>query len=295
MTPKESQTIEARLEQLNHYTRRTHTQDEVFLFDVKLCDNEIDRDGERFSREALGQLKALFVGRTGIFDHNPRGENQNARIFGTELVEEPERMTTAGEPYTYLKGHAYMIRTDANRDLIREIDGGIKKEVSISCTANARTCSICGHDRRKSPCTHQPGRTYAGQLCHTVLSDITDAYEWSFVAIPAQREAGVTKQFRDGKQDAARWKMLEEQLKEKQALLSRVEAMVRQDIIRLRFLVDGKTEQDAVAKAAERMDLEELLAFQKTLRTKQKQQCAPQLTRSVRETQRQAENTAFQI
>ena len=140
------------LAQLNQFTRRVHQEDEVFLFDVHLCDNEIDRDGERFSLEALEELKTLFVGRTGIFDHNPKGENQTARIFATELVQEPERRTAAGEPYTYLKGNAYMVRTDANRDLIREIDGGIKKEVSISCTAASCTCSVCGADCRKSPC-----------------------------------------------------------------------------------------------------------------------------------------------
>lgn len=50
-----------------------------------------------------------------------------------------------------MKGHAYMVRTDANRDLIREIDGGIKKEVSISCAAASQTCSVCGSDRRNSP------------------------------------------------------------------------------------------------------------------------------------------------
>ena len=41
------------LAQLNQFTRRVHQEDEVFLFDVHLCDNEIDRDGERFSLEAL--------------------------------------------------------------------------------------------------------------------------------------------------------------------------------------------------------------------------------------------------
>lgn len=209
MTQEAPQTLEAQLEMLNRYTRRTHTQEEVFLFDVKLCDNEIDRDGERFSLEVLEQLKTLFIGCTGIFDHNPCGENQNARIYATELVEEPKRETTTGEVYTYLKGHTYMIRTDANRDMIREIDGGIKKEVSISCTAGAQTCSICGGDRRKATCTHRAGQMYAGKLCHTVLSEIQDTYERSFVAILAQREAGVTKQFRDGSQKAARCKMLE--------------------------------------------------------------------------------------
>ena len=148
--------LEAKLEQLNRFTRRTLTQEEVFLFDVRLCDNEIDRDGERFSLEALEQLKALFVGKTGIFDHDPKGENQTARIYAAELVQEPERVTSAGEVYTFLKGHAYMVRTDANRDLIREIDGGIKKEVSISCAAVSQTCSVCGSDRRKTPVTPPP-------------------------------------------------------------------------------------------------------------------------------------------
>ena len=55
------------VEQLNRFTRRTLTQEEVFLFDVRLCDNEIDRDGERFSLEALEQLKALFVGENRHF------------------------------------------------------------------------------------------------------------------------------------------------------------------------------------------------------------------------------------
>ena len=34
---------------------------------------------------------------------------------------------------------------------------------------------------------------YDGKTCHFVLSDPQDAYEWSFVAVPAQRDAGVIK------------------------------------------------------------------------------------------------------
>ena len=34
-----------------------------------------------------------------------------------------------------------------------------------------------------------------GKLCHTLLSGAKDAYEWSFVAIPAQPKAGVTKAY----------------------------------------------------------------------------------------------------
>jgi len=183
------------LEKINSFTRRKFTEKELYVFPVTLCDNDIDRDGESFSDEALESLKSLFVGKTGIFDHDPKGTNQSARIFDTELVTDSERKTATGEPYRYLKGWAYMIRTDSNKSLIDEIDGGIKKEVSVSCSANKKICSICGCDVTKEPCEHQKFKEYDGKICHFILDDVTDAYEWSFVAVPAQVNAGVSKKY----------------------------------------------------------------------------------------------------
>lgn len=54
-------------------------------------------------------------------------------------------------------------------------------------------CSICGAE--SGTCTHVRGQTYDGKLCFAELKDPTDAYEWSFVAVPAQRNAGVVKHF----------------------------------------------------------------------------------------------------
>ena len=42
-------------------------------------------------------------------------------------------------------------------------------------------------------CRHVKGRTYNGKLCYGELTGAKDAYEWSFVAVPAQRRAGVIK------------------------------------------------------------------------------------------------------
>ena len=55
------QNQDALLQELNQFTRRTHTLDEVYLLDILLCDNEVDRDFERFSDSALETLKTLFV------------------------------------------------------------------------------------------------------------------------------------------------------------------------------------------------------------------------------------------
>lgn len=180
-----------KIDLINKYTRRELSEDEIYTFSVKLCDNKIDRDGERFSIEALKQMKNLFIGKTGISDHNPTAGNQTARIYNTEIVTTDEIVPETGENYTYLKAECYMVRTDSDRDTILEIDGGIKKEVSVSVLCKSRKCSICGREK----CNHRTLKYYGGKKAHTVLDDVEDAYEWSFVAVPAQREAGVVKHF----------------------------------------------------------------------------------------------------
>lgn len=245
------------LEKLNRFTRREMNEDEVYIFDVILCDNDIDRDGERFSLNALKSLEKLFVGKTGIFDHNPKCSGQTARIFAAELVTDNSKTTAAGEQYTYLKGSAYMVRTEENLSLIREIDGGIKKEVSVSCSAKSRKCSVCGTDLSRKGCPHTFGKSYNGKIAHAVLDDITDAYEWSFVAVPAQVNAGVTKKFSESGSD--------EPERKNDELIEKLCAGVRADIYRLCLANSSAAYAKALTAAADKMDAEELIAFKELL------------------------------
>lgn len=80
-TPQELQAI-------NAFAKAQLTAGEVYTFQVLLCDNEVDRDFERFSVSTIRELSELFVGATGICDHDWRSENQVARIYRTELVTE---------------------------------------------------------------------------------------------------------------------------------------------------------------------------------------------------------------
>ena len=64
------QTDQQEMELINRYSRRTLSPEEVYRFTVVLCDNDIDRDYERFTKDALEILSTLYVGKTGIFDHS---------------------------------------------------------------------------------------------------------------------------------------------------------------------------------------------------------------------------------
>ena len=139
-----SQAVEADLELINRFAKTPLTAEQVYCFAVRLCDNEVDRDGERFTVEALSALGDLFLGKSGIFDHQWTAQGQTARIYRTELVREPGVKTAAGDESCWLKAWAYLLRTEKNAELIAEIEGGIKKEVSVGCSMGRRACSICG-------------------------------------------------------------------------------------------------------------------------------------------------------
>lgn len=189
---------EAELKAINKYALEPLTAEQVFTFKAVLCDNELDRQYERFNLKALQDLKKLFLGKTVIKDHRRSADNQVARIYATELVQS-DKATQSGELYTQLVAHCYMVKTAGNADLIAEIKGGIKKEGSVGCAVTSSICSICGTDNAKTYCPHWPGRSYGkeggAQVCTFTLNGARDAYEFSLVAVPAQRAAGVSKSY----------------------------------------------------------------------------------------------------
>ena len=184
---------------INQFALTELKAEDVFTFKAVLCDNKLDRQHERFTLKALRELQALFLGKTVIKDHYRSADNQVARIFKTELKSSATELTDGAEQYTQLIAHCYMLKTASTADLIAEIQGGIKKEGSVGFRASGAICSICGTDNVKSYCKHWPGRSYekeGGQTtCTFTLTGASDAYEFSLVAVPAQRAAGACKSY----------------------------------------------------------------------------------------------------
>lgn len=177
------------LEAINVQARKKLEAEQVYVFSLRLCDDQIDRDMERFDTQALPELAKLFIGKTGVVDHKWSSDAQVARIFAAEVVRQ--------EDVSYIKAWAYIRRGGKAEEVIADIEAGIKKEVSVGCAMGRSVCSVCGSDY--GTCGHQKGEYYDGQLCCAILKEPMDAYEFSFVAVPAQREAGVIKGLGGGK------------------------------------------------------------------------------------------------
>ena len=249
------------LELIHRLARRPLGEEELYTFSVRLCDNEIDRDCERFAPETLEQLAPLFVGKSGIFDHQWSALGQAARIYKTEVIREEGRQTRAGDGYCWLKGCAYMVRTERNRDLIAEIEGGIKREVSVGCAVERAVCSICGADLREGRCGHKKGEVYDGKLCYASLEGARDAYEFSFVAVPAQPMAGVVKQAGGWRVPAAQSPGELSRLEEEARLGRQYLGELRREVVRLALLADRELDETVVESVTKKLEPEELQAL----------------------------------
>lgn len=283
---------------INAQSRKELKAEEVYTFTVRLCDNEIDREWERFDRKTLEELATLFVGKSGIFDHNWTAAGQSARIYRAEVTEEAGQRTKAGDPACYLKAWAYMLRSEANANLIAEIEGGIKREVSVGCSVEREVCSVCGETM--GSCRHVKGRTYNGKLCWGELVGARDAYEWSFVAVPAQPKAGVIKGFypdlkalAEGNDSTrAEWETLEREAR----LGRRYMEELRSQVVKLAAVEAPELDMRLVRSAMSKLEENELRALKELfVRRREERGYSAQLSYGRAERARAVNDGAFLV
>ena len=242
----------ADIEIINKYTRKKLNPNEIYTFSIILCDNDVDREFESFTKESLIKMANMFQGVTGIFDHDMSSKNQISRIYKATVISSNEK-TIYGETKYKLKAFAYMPKNDSTKNIISKIDSGILKEVSVSCSIQKKTCSICGkiYD---GTCGHDLGKIYNGKYCYIKLENPTDAFEWSFVAVPAQRCAGVIKNFVHSDTN--------NEINKQNKMSIYYENRLKAQVIKLGFLNNFMKDNDATFKnLINKLSLEELEAF----------------------------------
>lgn len=254
----------AQMQRINQQAKAPMQPEQVYVFSVRLCDDQPDRDFERFDPAALQDLARLFIGKTGICDHEWSAERQLARIFDTAVEHDGQT--------TYLRAWAYMLRTEKNEEIIQEIEGGIRREVSVGCSVGLAKCSVCG--AVYGECGHEKGQVYEGHTCYRVLCEPQDAYEFSFVAVPAQPAAGVMKarsctleQMVCKGGTAAQQEELH-RLQQDAALGKRYLETLRKDVVRLALALELDAQDQTLRSIAAKLDEEELLTMQAALEKK---------------------------
>lgn len=251
---------DGQLAAINAQAKAEMSKEQVYVFSLRLCDDQVDRDCERFDTAALPVLAKLFVGKTGVVDHKWSSDAQVARIFETQVVKE--------DGVSYIKAWAYIRRGGQADEVIADIEAGIKKEVSVGCAMGRSICSVCGSDY--GSCGHHKGEYYDGMLCCVVLKEPMDAYEFSFVAVPAQRDAGVLKALgsrRCLKELAEEFgAQAEYRALYKMAQLGQAyEKLLRDEVVRLCLVLDLGVAEPVLRSITEKVGADELMKLKSAL------------------------------
>ncbi len=249
------------LTMINALAKANLEKEQVYVFSLRLCDDQIDRDHERFDTQALPELAKMFIGKSGIVDHKWSSSGQLARIFATEVV--------CQEGASFIKAWAYIRRGGSGDEWIADIEAGIKKEVSVGCAMGESICSVCGQPY--GTCGHAKGEIYDGQVCCAILRSPVDAYEFSFVAVPAQPNAGVLKGLH--KRNISLKELADEHgAQEEFRVLFKLAQLGKQyaktledDVVRMCLSLDVGVEEGVLRSAAGKMAPEELMLFRKAL------------------------------
>ena len=236
------------LEMINRQSKAALTAEQVYCFSVRLCDDRPDRDNERFDTAALPKLAELFIGKTWICDHSWSARDQVARIFDARTEQEGDAVI--------LRAWAYMLRGEQADPIIANIEAGIHREVSVGCAMAKATCSVCGADY--GACEHRKGQLYGAETCYCVLSEPVDAYEFSFVAVPAQPAAGVMKGFEDDGLERLRYEA---------ALGQRYLASLRAEGVRLGLALGLSVDKSILETMAGALDEGQLLKLNEALKS----------------------------
>lgn len=183
---------EGDMELINKFAYKPLTPNDVYVFNVKLCDSERDRDNERFTWSALQDIKELAIGKQGIIDRGYAKSSIIARIFDTTFYTDMG-FDKDGHPKYWVEAKAYMVRNADTEEAIKEINTGIKKEVSISCSCFDMVCSVCGS--KWGHCQHTKGEYYDDTICVKEIQTVNDLYEWSFVVPPVHSEKSKVKRY----------------------------------------------------------------------------------------------------
>ena len=141
---------EAQLAVINKFTRRPFTADELYIGQIRLANNAIDRDNERFSEGMLQEFMKTAVRKTFLMDHAKYDSSDNAigKFFDVEI--EKMDLATAkaetGEDFIlpagvtevlFMSPWFYIPKAGIDEKQLIKIDAGVFDFASIGFRAEA--------------------------------------------------------------------------------------------------------------------------------------------------------------
>lgn len=192
--------IQGEMEAINKHALKPLTAEEVFIFQFELSNSNVDYYATRMTLGTLNNYAAKINSQgVPLEGHHDDYRYPLGRIYKAEVVKSDDGVNR-------MSCRAYILRGDENTGdissdaVIRKIEGGVQKDVSIGFLAGGYTCSVCGEPMVSGffgrvmglECEHIPGASYEGQMCYAWVED-GEILEGSLVSTGATPQAIIQK------------------------------------------------------------------------------------------------------
>lgn len=139
------------------------SMDDIYVFKMKIADNEIDSEYDCLDESALLSLTSDCIGMR-VYINNDK--YLCSTIYYTWIEKDNNRLTSYGSPYVKLMAKAFVWADNAT--FIRKLKSlkASDIQIHISATFEHAFCSICGADMLENGCDHIPGQVYDRSLCY---------------------------------------------------------------------------------------------------------------------------------
>lgn len=149
--------------------------DRYFIFDVIICDNDINISNNKFSIPALFQINSLIHGKTGILDVNCDGTTYNARIFNSHVECANGETTKDGEPLLFVRASAFTKHSIITKKICDGFYTGIDLGCVISKSHYVEESCLESDSKRLGKAVNNLQPTI------NVIDSISDVHVWSLI------------------------------------------------------------------------------------------------------------------
>jgi hypothetical protein len=138
--------IDEQLAKINHFTRRPYAAEELYIGQMRLANNCIDRDNERYSESILKEFAKTVIRKSLLLDHDRRLSAAIGKFFDCEIEKislaqaiketgELLRLPEGIKEVHFLAPWFYIPKEAVENTLLSKLEAGICDFVSIGFRA----------------------------------------------------------------------------------------------------------------------------------------------------------------
>jgi hypothetical protein len=167
------------LQQIKQFTSKANLQPEDFhVRGMRIVNSQRDYYYSRFTLPALNEVAELMPGAPVMIGHDYRNMPIGT-FFAAHRVFRPAKLRAPRKDSYWVEALFYVPNDDEGNSIIRRIDLGTWREVSLGWRFTTANCGICGESIRE--CPHLPGEIYEEGIAEFEMSGIVDVLEGSMV------------------------------------------------------------------------------------------------------------------